>query len=237
VRFRNFLLSALTTSDLQALMPELTEVSLVQGQILFGPGDSVGTVYFPSSAVVSITAIMGDGRSVESLTVGRESGVALLNAAGNIASQSRIFAQVAGAALRLPATALRRRMAESEAFSALLLRHFYAAAMQTQQFVACNAVHSAEQRLARWLLMTADRTGSQIFTLTQEYMAVMTGVQRTTVSTLATAFRQGGLIRYSRGMVEILDQDGLEAASCECADVAHGLFQGLDDRAGDKAGD
>ena len=218
-------------------MPEMTEVSLSQGQVLFEPGGPVGVVYFPSSAVISVTTLMQDGRSVESLTIGRESGVGLLDAASNQPPQSRIFAQVAGSALRLPAPILRQRLVESEAFTTLMLRHFHAATLQTQQFVACNALHSADQRLARWLLMTADRTGSQVFTLTQEYMAVMTGVQRTTVSVLATAFREGGLIRYSRGVVEVLDQAGLEAASCECASIAHGLFQDLQNQADGQAAD
>jgi hypothetical protein len=89
------------------------------------------------------------------------------------------------------------------------MRHVHATLLQSQQFTACNVLHSADQRLARWLLMTADRTGSASFPLTQEYMAVMTGVQRTTVSTLANGFKERGLIRYSRGHIEILDEPGL----------------------------
>jgi CRP-like cAMP-binding protein len=225
--FRNFLLSALTPADLQALMPALSEVSLVSGQVLFEVGAAAESVYFPSSAVVSITTVMEDGRSVESHTIGRESGVGLLNAASRRPAESRIFTQVAGAALRLPATALRSRLNESPAFTELLLRHVHATTLQSQQFVACNVLHSAEQRLARWLLMTADRTGTSSFMLTQEYMAVMTGVQRTTVSAIATGFREGGLVRYSRGKVEILNHDGLHAVSCECAGVVHAQFKAL----------
>ena len=225
--FRNFLLSALTAADLQALLPALSEVSLVSGQVLFEVGATAEAVYFPSSAVVSLVTVMEDGRSVESHTIGRESGVGLLNVASRRPVESRVFTQVAGTALRLPADALRRRVAESPAFTELLLRHVHAASLQTQQFVACNVLHAAEQRLARWLLMTADRTGSSSFLLTQEYMAVMTGVQRTTVSAIATGFREAGLIRYSRGKVEILNHDGLQKVSCECARVVHGQFKAL----------
>ncbi len=209
-------------------MPDLAEVAFAPGQVLFEVGDKADNVYFPSSAVISVVTVMEDGRSAESHTIGRESGVGLVNAAGDVAVQSRVFAQVAGAALRLPATALRRRLAASDTLPGLMMRHVHASLLQAQQFTACNVLHQADQRLARWLLMTADRTGSPSFALTQEYMAVMTGVQRTTVSTLANGFKERGLIRYSRGHVEILDDDGLRAASCECANVVHRQFVDLE---------
>jgi CRP-like cAMP-binding protein len=112
------------------------------------------------------------------------------------------------------------------------MRHVHATLLQAQQFTACNVLHAADQRLARWLLMTADRTGSASFPLTQEYMAVMTGVQRTTVSTLANGFKERGLIRYSRGNIEILDEPGLQRASCECALVVRKQFEDLEREAG-----
>lgn len=227
VEFRNFLLSSLGAADLQALMPSLSEVSLNQGQVLFEVGAPVECVYFPSSAVISVVTVMGDGRSVESSTIGRESGVGLLNAVSRQPMGSRVFAQIGGSALRMPAAAVRRRVVEAPEFSLLMLRHVHAALIQAEQFIACNALHNAEQRLARWLMMTADRTGTPSFALTQEYMAVMTGVQRTTVSALAAAFKDRGLIRYSRGHVEILDAGGLSEVACECAGVAHRQFTDL----------
>ena len=228
VKFRNFLLAGLDRADIRALMPDLTEVSLSSGQVLFEIGDLPENVYFPSSAVISIVTVMRDGRAAESHTIGREGGVGLLNAASKLPLESRVYAQVPGAALRLPASALRRRMAESDSLSAHIMRHVHASLLQTQQFAACNVLHHAEQRLARWLLMTADRTGNSSFALTQESMAVMTGVQRTTVSSLAAAFKERGLIRYSRGHVEILDEAGLEAAACECAAVVRRQFEDLE---------
>jgi CRP-like cAMP-binding protein len=228
VKFRNFLLSALNDADRQALMPDLVEVSLAQGQVLFEVGDEAESVYFPSSAVVSVVTVMEDGRSVESHTIGRESGVALVNAAGKVPVQTRIFAQVGGAALRLASASLRRQLAASPTLAGHLMRHVHATLLQAQQFTACNVLHSADQRLARWILMTADRTGSASFPLTQEYMAVMTGVQRTTVSTLANGFKERGLIRYSRGNIEILNEAGLEKASCECARVVRRQFEELE---------
>lgn len=208
-------------------MPSLSEVSLRQGQVLFEVGASVEQVYFPSSAVISIVTVMEDGRFVETATIGRESGVALLNVFAKLPVETRIFAQVPGAAFRLPASALRSRALESPSLMLLLLRHINATTMQSQQFVACNVLHNAEQRLARWLLMTADRTGAASFPLTQEYLAVMTGVQRTTISALANTFKDAGLIRYSRGQMEILDAKRLEKKACECTRVAHRHFQAL----------
>lgn len=231
VKFRNFLLSALGEADRLALMPDLVEVSLSPGQTLAEVGEMVETVYFPSSAVISVVTVMEDGRSVESQTIGRESGVGLINAAARTAAQSRSFAQIGGAALKLPAASLRRRLGVSSSLATQLMRHVHATLLQSQQFTACNVLHSADQRLARWLLMTADRTGSLSFPLTQEYMAIMTGVQRTTVSTLANGFRERGLIRYSRGHVEILDRENLEHASCECARVVRRQFKQLEDEA------
>ncbi|MDB5468811.1 MAG: Crp/Fnr family transcriptional regulator [Caulobacter sp.] len=226
MEFRNFLLSAIGKADLETLAPLLSEVSLQRGEVVFPEGGGVTHVYFPSSAVLSVVTVMRDGRYIESNTIGREGGAGLLDAAGGAPSYHRVFAQVPGSAFRLPAEAFRRQLEASPAFAQLLFRHALADAAQTQQFVACNVLHNAEQRLARWLLMTADRTGTRAFSLTQEYMAVMTGVQRTTISAMASDFKDRGLIRYSRGNMEILDVAGLRKVACECAGVAHELFLG-----------
>ena len=224
MEFRNFLLPAISKADMDTLAPLLTEVSLQRGEVVLPEGAPVTHVYFPSSAVLSVVTLMNDGRSVESNTIGREAGAGLLDAASGAAAHHRVFAQIAGSAFRLPAAAFRRQLADSPRFAKLLFRHALADSVQTQQFVACNVLHTADQRLARWLLMTADRTGTLSFPLTQEYMAIMTGVQRTTVSAMASDFKDRGLIRYSRGNMQIVDMEGLRAVACECADVAHGLF-------------
>jgi CRP-like cAMP-binding protein len=224
VEFRNFLLSAISKTDLDAIGPFLSEISLTKGQVLFEAGADIENVYFPSSAVLSVVAVMRDGRIAESNTIGREGCAGLLNAVGCTPATQRTFAQVPGAAFRLSAAILRQRLEESPKLVRLVFRHASAEAAQIQQFVACNVLHAAEQRLARWLLMTADRTGSDSFSLTQDYMAVMTGVQRTTVSAMASDFKSRGLIAYSRGNVMILDKPGLTAVACECAGVAHDLF-------------
>jgi len=227
LNFRNSFLSALDAADLAALGPSLVEVVLARGDTVFEVGDTPDNVYFPSSAVLSVVTVMSDGRCVETATIGYESGVGLLDAATRDIARSRIFAQVAGSALRLPADVLRNRLRESPLLSQLLLRHVRANALQAEQCAACNVLHDIEARLAKWLLMTADRTGSSNFALTQDYMAVMTGTQRSTISTTAGALKRSGLVSYTRGQVTILDRAGLTRRACECYAEAREQFDGL----------
>jgi CRP-like cAMP-binding protein len=224
VELRNFLLSSFDDEDMRTLSPQLREVSLQRGQVVSEEGRNVDHVYFPSSAVLSVVTVMSDGRCLESSSIGREGGAGLLEAASDSCSHHRIFAQVPGTAMRTSASAVRHLTRNSESFRDLVFRHALVEAAQIEQFVACNALHSAEQRLVRWLLMTADRTGSTRFQLTQDYLAVMTGVQRTTISALASDLRVRMLINYSRGNIQLLDVGGLKAVACECADVVHQLF-------------
>jgi len=203
------------------------EVSLSRGDSLFEPGDTASTVFFPSTAVVSVVTVMKDGRSVETGTVGYESVVALLDAVTEESVRSRIFAQVGGVGLRLPAAALRHRLRESPALLQLFLQHARANGLQAEQHVACNVLHQIDARLAKWLLMTADRVGGQSFMLTQDYMAVMTGSQRTTISAAAAALKAEGLIAYSRGNVTILDRRALTERACECYGEVREQFDGL----------
>lgn len=132
----------------------------MRGHVLLEPGQMADTVYFPSSAVVSVATVMEDGRAVESNTIGRETAVGLLNAMIREPMTSRVFVQVGGAGLSLSASAFRQRVAQSPVLNQLALRHIYASLAQAEQFVACNALHVAEARIARWLIMTADRTGA-----------------------------------------------------------------------------
>jgi CRP-like cAMP-binding protein len=233
VEFRNFLLSAMTKADQAVVVPELIEMFLPKGEIIFDAGAQVESVYFPSSAVLSVITVMKDGRSAESNSIGREGAAGLLCAASSSPTLQLIIAQIAGGAFRLPAGVFRRLLISSPTFASQMFSHAAAEVAQAQQFIACNVLHAAEQRLARWLLMTADRTGGDSFLLTQDYMGIMTGVQRTTISAMASELKQRGLIRYSRGHMDILDRSGLEAVACECAKVARDLFiPGAEKRSG-----
>jgi CRP-like cAMP-binding protein len=217
----------MSSHDLEALSPFLTETALASGELLHEPDHAVESVYFPSSAVLSMVTMMLDGRSVESATIGFESVAGLPSALSGSKSSSRVFAQVAGAAIRVPAARLREQAFNSRPLMQLLLRHVEATISQAQQSAACNALHETGPRLARWLLMTQDRVSGQILPLTQEYLAIMLGVQRTTVTLVASAFKRAGLIDYRRGSITILDREGLERESCECYALIKARFDNL----------
>ncbi|HEV7383381.1 MAG TPA: Crp/Fnr family transcriptional regulator, partial [Phenylobacterium sp.] len=194
---------------------------------LYEPGEAVDTLYFPSSACVSVVSVMRDGRIVETTTIGRESAPGLLDAVTDRPASSRIFVQVAGAALALPSAVYRKQLAESLGLVNLTLRHARGQAQQAELGVGCNLAHTADGRLARWLLMTQDRIGSDLLPLTQDYLAVMTGVQRTTVSLMAAALKKAKIIDYSRGLLTILDRPGLISQACECYAVSERQFDEL----------
>jgi CRP-like cAMP-binding protein len=227
LNFRNAFLAALEPEDLRAISSHLLEIALQRGDTLFEVGDVASSLVFPSSAVISVVTVMADGRCVETATIGHESAVAMLDAATGDSVRSRIFTQVPGAAIRLSAAVFRDRLVESPGFLKLALRHARANGLQSEQHVACNMLHDLDRRLAKWLLMTADRVGGDRFMLTQDYMAVMTGAQRTTVSATAARLKTAGLVAYTRGQVTILDRPGLEHRACECYGEIRSLFDGL----------
>jgi CRP-like cAMP-binding protein len=194
----------------------MIEVTWGPGELLYEVEGVVSEAHFPSSAGLSLVSVMGDGTCVECATVGFESAVGLLPALSGGRSSNRTFVQLAGSGISIPAEALRKRAAESPELVDLLLRFAQVVIAQEEQSVACNALHGPEPRLARWILQNQDRLNLRLLPLTQEYLAIMLGVQRTTVSAAASQLRNEGLIRYSRGQLEILDRPRLESRSCEC---------------------
>jgi CRP-like cAMP-binding protein len=227
MEFGNFLLDALRPDDAAALTPRLKEVTLSNGQVLFEQDSVIDTLYFPVTACISIVAVMRDGKTIEIATVGRESAGGLLDVLTDKPSATRLFVQVGGAALVLRTSDFRARMADSPPLMQLVLQHVRATARQAETSVACNIAHTAAARLARWLLMTQDRVGSPAFLLTQDYMAVMTGVQRSTVSLMAAALKKAGVIDYARGKVTILDRPRLIDHACECYATVGEQFETL----------
>ena len=218
MEYRNFFLAALRPDDIAALEPRLKEVTLTIGQVLVEPDDEIHTLYFPSSACISVVAQMRDGKTLEIATVGRESAASLLDVMGGAASGTRLFVQIAGAGLSLPAAAFRARLQESPALMQLALAHVRATVRQAETGVACNLAHTTDNRLARWLLMT------------QDLMAIMTGAQRSTISQLASSLKIAGVIDYARGRVTVLDRARLIEHACECYDTVNEVFEDLRDR-------
>ena len=224
---RNLLLAGLRREDRLVLEPHLQFVDLASGDILYEPGYAVDWVYFPNTAVLSVVTVMADGRTVESDTVGYESVVGVLCALGGTPAVSRTFTQIPGTAVRLAASRLRRQADESVNFRRLLIRHAQANLAQAHQSVACNALHELTQRLCRWLLMSHDRTASGEIRLTQQYLATMLGVQRTTVTEALRDMAEAGLVRQGRGSIHLLDRERMQAMVCECYDAVRANLQQL----------
>jgi CRP-like cAMP-binding protein len=226
----NHFLDALDEADVRALRPHLTRVTLARNDILDEPGEPVGHVYLPIDCILSVVTVMRSGAQVESRTIGRESGYGLLHALGSSISFERMLVQVGGEAWRLPVKPLREAAVSSKALLQSIVQHAQASIIQSAQSTACNSLHAAEQRLCRWLLMTQDRLGSDMVPLTQEHLAIMLGVQRTTVTAIASHLQDRGAISYVRGKITVLDRPALERGACECyRAIEHGVAQMLGD--------
>lgn len=227
----NRILRFLPPSEAEAIREASSPVELQAGQSLYRVGGPFSAVYFPRECVVSVTVELEDGRTVESATIGREgfSGLTLL--LGAETSRHQVICQVAGAALRLPATATSALLERTPVFASLLGPYAESLMATMSQSVACLALHPVHERCARWLLATADRTGSGQFRLTHEFLAIMLGVHRPTVSLAANMLQKAGLIEYRRGKVTVLRRAELEAASCECYGVVKGLHNDFLDAA------
>ena len=212
----NHFLNALSPGDMALIQGDLSRVQLARDDLLAQAGAPVRHVHLPINCVISVVAVMRDGRCVETRTIGCEGGFGLLHALGSPLSLERVVAQVGGACWRLPIASLAEAARESPSLVAAVARHAQASMLQAAQSAACNTLHSAEQRLARWLLLTRERLGSEVMPLTQEHLSVMLGVQRTTVTAVASELQARGLVAYSRGRIRIIDRPGLMACACEC---------------------
>jgi CRP-like cAMP-binding protein len=213
---RNQLLQALPPAEFEALRPRLGIVELVSQAVLVETGAPLSHVYLPHSGAISLMVGLSQGQKIEVAMVGRDSifgGAAALD--GGI-SLSDAVVRLPGTASVLDAADFRAIAGQSVAFRAALMRHERALVAQAQQSAACNAAHAVEARLSRWLLRARDLCGSGTLPLTQEYLPQMLGVQHNAVSIVAQALQQAGIIRYSRGHIEIRDADGLKETSCEC---------------------
>lgn len=212
----NRLLACLPESDLQALLPHFELVSLAHGDHVIVPDRPIEHMYFPLDALLSLVTTMEDGASVESGVIGREgvSGIPVLLGAGQTTMPT--FTQVPGEALKIKAEIIKEAYDRRGALHTLLNRYMHTVVVLGSYSTACNALHKIEPRMAKWLLLSSDGVGSDEFNLTHEFLAVMLGVRRASVSEIAAALRKDGLIDYVRGQIKITDRSGLEAASCEC---------------------
>jgi CRP-like cAMP-binding protein len=214
---RNHLLASLPENEYALLQPHLKDVPLKQGTVLAEQGEDIDHVYFPNSGMVSIVVVLSEGeKSVETATVGREGAVGAVAGLGERKSTARAIVQVAGNGSRIAARQLQAIVRQSPFLRDFIVRYQEMLLHQAQQSTACNALHDARPRLCRWLLQTRDRLDSDLVALTQEFLAQMLGVRRTTVTELARGLQSKGLVRYKRGKIEILDRPRLEECACEC---------------------
>lgn len=221
------LLAAISQEEHDRLLPDLENVFLDFKQVLYEPREPISHVYFPNNAVVSLLNLMADGAAVEVGVVGYEGIVGLPVFLGIDTISGKAIVQIAGDAMRMKADVFRAEANRDGPLHRLLQRYTQALLMQVSQTAACNRFHAVEERCCRWLLMTHDRVRSDQFPITQEFLSQMLGVRRASVSLTAATLQRAGLIRYSRGKMNILDREGLEAISCECYGIVKEEFDRL----------
>jgi CRP-like cAMP-binding protein len=225
---RNHVLAALPAADYRRIARQLQMKRVVVGEAIQEPGARVTDVYFPNGGVFSITNEMQDGALVEVATVGREGMLGIGVFLGDHAGAGRTFQQVADGPV--PAMTARRFATETAAagpFRSVVARYAQASILQVMQCTACNALHDVTQRCSRWLLQTHDRVDADDFLLKHEFLAIMLGVRRPTVTTALQALQLAGAISSRYGRIQVLKRRRLEAASCECYAVIGAHFARL----------
>lgn len=224
---RNLILRGLPPDEYSRLLPHLEPCRIKALQILVDAGEVVQHVYFPETAIISAARRTGDAGLMEAGTVGREGMAGLAVILGESWSPAVLRGQVPGTCKRLSVSALREMLPELDGLDSMLRRFTLSFLDQLGQSAACNAVHSVEQRCARWLLMMHDRIGGDEFELTHSVLSQMLGVRRASVSEVAGAFQVAGFIGYHRGRLSIRQRAGLEAAVCECYGILRSNLQRL----------
>src|ERR1700688_2727107 len=220
----NRILGSLPPREFRRLSDQLVPVDLKFGQVLYEPGKAIKFVYFPIDCLVSLLTAVDKRRTLEVGMVGNEGMAGMPFILGVGVSGVRALVQGAGRAMRMAAAPFRIEFDRNPALQQALYRYTYALMAQISQTAACNRFHETEARLARWLLMTSDRVGSEDFALTQEFLAHMLGLRRVGVTEAASALKARKLIDYTRGKLKILDVADLRQASCSCYQIVNAVF-------------
>lgn len=212
----NRILSALPAAEYRRLGSSLEQVQLSKSQTLYAPGDSINHIYFPDDAVVSLLFDVDERRTVEVAMEGNEGAVGYAIYMGGVNSFNLSIVREAGTAQRLEVNSLEMNVRDRTHLPVMLQRYIHALITQVAQLGVCNRFHNVDARVARWLLMTRDRSGSVEIRATQEAIAGILGVRRSSVTAAASGLHRKNIIHYARGKIRILDEQGLEAASCAC---------------------
>jgi CRP-like cAMP-binding protein len=223
----NLILNALQPELKSSLLARLQPVDLPVGVVLTNPGQIPPFAHFMTSGIASVVTFMSDGVGAEVGVIGREGLVEAIHLLGPATAPTTAFIQVEGTALRMPFTELQQFFTAHSAVSQRILECVQGQGFILSQLAACHGLHEIEERLARWLLMVQDRLQSDHFELTQEFLAEMLGARRTSVTLAAGALQRGGLIKYSRGRIQVIDRTGLEKAACECYPIVRDLVSRL----------
>jgi CRP-like cAMP-binding protein len=222
----NLLLSALPRHEFDRLTARMTDVTLGHKDLVYRAGGPIEYVYFPRSGVVSSVIVMTDGASAEVAAIGREGMCGASVLLGATHSHEQVFCQVPPSECRkMPAAVFAAEASKGGPLRDVIHAYLRGALIASARATACNCLHSVDERCARWLLMCHDRIGADEFTLTHEFLAVMLGVRRATVSVTAGSLQSAGLITYKHGKVKVVDRIGLEEATCECYAVIRDAFE------------
>lgn len=230
-RAANRILAGIPAREYARLQDQLEPVVLKFKQVLYEPGKPIRYVYFPGDCLISLLTAVDKGRTLEVGMVGNEGMAGMPFILGVGVSGVRAIVQGGGGAWRMGARPFRVEFDRNRALQDALYRYTYALMAQISQTAACNRFHEAEQRLARWLLMTRDRVESDEFSLTHEFLAHMLGLRRVGITEAASTLKRRHLIEYSRGKIRILDVKGLKAASCTCYETVRKVFDRAQGRA------
>lgn len=224
---QNHLLAAMPTEEYDLLFPHLELVPMPLGEILHGSGSRMQHVYFPTSAILSLVYVLEGGATAETAIVGNEGVLGISFLMGGDSTPNRAVVQSAGFGYRLKAQLLKNEFDRAGPVFQILIRYFQALMTHVAQTAVCNRHHTVEQQLCRFLLLNLDRLPSNSVTMTQELIATMLGVRREGVTEAAGNLQRAGLIKYSRGQIEVLARPKLEAAACECYAVVKQEFDRL----------
>jgi CRP-like cAMP-binding protein len=220
-RIGNRLLDRLPKDEYRLLIRSEKNISLPRGEEVYRQDDPRGLsyVYFPTSGMISLTVLMEDGEEVEAGTIGNEGMIGISVAHGLDFSPTKAISQISGEGLRVPVSAFVKALKSGGTLDRLVRRYTAYSLRYANQTVACNLLHSVEQRVCRWLLMCHDRVDKDEFVLTHEFLGEMLGVRRQTVTAIAGMLQTAGIITYRRGLLRVLNRQKLEAVSCECYEV------------------
>ena len=215
---QNRLLAAMPAGDYALIESALVSSPFKQGAVVQEVGEPIDKIYFPQNGMVSLVVLTKEGGGIEAATIGYEGAVGLHRGLGKRRAFTRAVIQLPGTLSYIAADVFEHAASQSAGIKEMIAKYTEVLLVEAQQIAACNAVHNAEARLARWLLQTQDRIPSKPATLalTQELLSQMLGIRRTTVTLVAQSLQKSGVIRYSRGNITILDRKGLEEAACEC---------------------